>query len=134
MVDLIDDLAREVDFFSIGSNDLIQYLLAVDRTNEKVASFYIPHHPAVLRTLARIVTGAAARGVPVSICGEMASRELYLPFLLGIGITHLSMEPAYLPRIRQAVAGIDLTRARALAGRLLNLTAVGEIASLLESF
>lgn len=132
IVDLIGDLAREVDFFSIGSNDLVQYLLAVDRGNEKVASFYIPHHPSVLRTLARIV-GAAAE-TPVSICGDMASKEIYLPFLLGIGIRQFSMEPVYLPRIRRALSGIDLPQARAFADHLLTLSSVTEITNALETF
>lgn len=127
VVDIIDSLAQEVDFFSIGTNDLIQYLLAVDRTNEKVASFYIPHHPAVLRTLNRIMKGAEKYKVPVSICGEMASREIYLPFLLGIGVRNLSIDPVYLPRMKKACAGTNLQEAEGVARKLLALSSIKAI-------
>ncbi|MBN2810221.1 MAG: phosphoenolpyruvate--protein phosphotransferase [Deltaproteobacteria bacterium] len=131
VVDILDDLAGEADFFSIGTNDLIQYLLAVDRTNEKVASFYVPHHPAVLRTLKRIMQSASRHNVPVSICGEMASREIYLPFLLGIGVRNLSLDPVFLPRIKKACAAINLPEAKTVAQKLLRLSSIKEIEKLL---
>lgn len=131
VVDILDDLAAEVDFFSIGTNDLVQYLLAVDRTNEKVASLYIPHHPTVLRTLKRVLESAQKHSVPVSVCGDMASREVYLPFLLGIGVRNLSIEPAYLPRIKKACARIDLQEAQKVARELLTQSSIKEIEKLL---
>lgn len=127
VVDIIESLALEADFFSIGTNDLIQYLLAVDRTNEKVASLYIPHHPAVLRTLNRIMKSVKEHDVSVSVCGDMASREIYLPFLLGIGVRNLSIDPVYLPRMKKACAGIDLQEAKKVAQKLLALSSIKAI-------
>ena len=131
IVPLIDDFAREADFLSIGTNDLIQYLLAVDRTNEKVAHLYLPHHPAVLRTLHAVVTACTSRGVEVSVCGDMAHQAQYLPFLVGIGVRSLSVEPIYLPAVQAAIASIELAAAEALAERMLAATTVEEVGVLL---
>ena len=133
LVDLLDDLAREADFFSIGTNDLIQYTLAVDRTNEKVADWYVPHHPAVLRTLKKVVDAAWHRGIEVSVCGDMAHDEQYLPFLLGIGVRILSVAPLYLPRVQRAITRIDGGEAKALAETLLAQNRASAIARLLET-
>ncbi|MEN6426004.1 MAG: phosphoenolpyruvate--protein phosphotransferase, partial [Phycisphaerales bacterium] len=103
VVDLAEEFAREADFFSIGTNDLIQFMLAADRTNENVASFYLPHHPAVLRTLSRIARAAAGHDCDVSICGDMAHDTRYTPFLLGIGVRAFSVDPIYLLRTQQAI-------------------------------
>lgn len=132
VIDIIDDLAREADFFSIGTNDLIQYLLAVDRTNEKVASLYIPHHPAVLRALKRIVGQANRHNVPVSVCGDMANREIYLPFLIGIGVRNLSVDPIYLPKIKKACILIDLKEAEKIAHTLLGISSIKDIERVLK--
>ena len=131
LVDLLDDLAREADFFSIGTNDLIQYTLAVDRTNEKVADWYIPHHPAVLRILKKVVDAALHRNLEVSVCGDMAHDEHYLPFLLGIGVRILSVAPLYLPRVQRTLAHIDVGKASALAKTLLAQNRASAIARLL---
>ena len=131
IVPLIDDFAREADFLSIGTNDLIQYLLAVDRTNEKVAHLYLPHHPAVLRTLHAVVTACTRRGVEVSVCGDMAHQAQYLPFLIGIGVRSLSVEPIYLPAVQAAISGIELAAAQALAERMVAATTVDEVTELL---
>ena len=131
VVPLIDDFAREADFLSIGTNDLIQYLLAVDRTNEKVAHLYLPHHPAVLRTLHAVVTACTRRGVGVSVCGDMAHQAQYLPFLIGIGVRSLSVEPIYLPAVQAAISGIELAAAQALAERMVAATTVDEVTELL---
>ena len=104
-------LAREVDFFTIGTNDLIQYTLAVDRTDERVSDRYEPLHPAVLRLLRQVRRGAVRRGIPVSVCGEMASDPLLLRLLIGCGLTEFSMTPGALPMARRVVAG-DAARAR----------------------
>lgn len=124
---VVEDLAREADFLSIGSNDLIQYLLAVDRTNEAVADFYAPHHPAVLRCLARIVAAADKAGKPVSLCGDLATDPKMLPFLLGIGLKTLSMDPTAIPRIQNLVEKIDLRLARQQAARMLEFGRVSEV-------
>ena len=133
IVPLIDEFAREADFLAIGTNDLIQYLLAVDRTNEKVAHLYLPHHPAVLRTLHAVATGCIERGVPLSVCGDMAHQAQYLPFLIGIGVRSLSVEPIYLPAVQATVARIELVEAQALAEEMLAATTVAEVNELLPA-
>jgi phosphotransferase system enzyme I (PtsI) len=96
-------LAREVDFFTIGTNDLIQYTLAVDRTDERVSDRYQPLHPAVLRLVRHVQRGATRHGIPTSICGEMASDPLLLGLLIGCGLTSFSMTPGALPAARRVV-------------------------------
>jgi phosphoenolpyruvate-protein kinase (PTS system EI component) len=120
-------LAREVDFLSIGSNDLVQYLLAVDRTNEEVADWYAPHHPAVLRALARIVKAADAAGKEVSLCGDLATDLDMLPFLVGIGLRHLSMDPAAIPRVQERIELVDAAEAEKTAKRMLGMSRMSEI-------
>jgi phosphotransferase system enzyme I (PtsI) len=122
-----DVLAREADFFSIGTNDLIQYLLAVDRTDARVSHLYEPLHPAVLRTLRMIVRAAARHHLPVSLCGEMASDPAVLPLLVGMGLTDFSMSPAALPLARQVIGGLRLADARRLVARVMRLTTGAEI-------
>lgn len=120
VVEIIDVFAKMVDFFSIGTNDLVQYTLAVDRTNEKVAQLYCSHHPAVLRSLNRVVSSAKEHGIMVSVCGDMAHQECYIPFLLGIGIESLSVDAAYLPVVRSVISRTSLTDANLLAQRALS--------------
>jgi phosphoenolpyruvate-protein kinase (PTS system EI component) len=93
VLEAAQESCREADFFSIGSNDFIQYMLAADRGNESVASYYCPHHPAVLRGIARFVRTAQAHDRPVSVCGEMAHQKQYIPFLLGVGVRSSSVDP-----------------------------------------
>ncbi len=116
---LLEEFAREADFFSIGTNDFVQYMLAVDRTNEKVAEYYRPHHPSVLRALAAIAEGADRAGKMVVICGEMAHDPRYVPFLIGIGLRRMSVDPKYLPRLQARIADIDTAEARDHARELL---------------
>ena len=122
-----DKLAAEVDFFSIGTNDLIQYLLAADRTDAKVSRFYEPLHPAVLRVIRSIVRVAERHGTPVSLCGEMASDPVLLPLLLGLGLTEFSMIPAGLPIARQVVAKVRLSDVRRVATRALTFRTAAEV-------
>lgn len=124
---IIDAFAAEADFLSIGSNDLIQYLIAVDRTNEKVADLYRPYHPAVLRSLSLVAASAAEHGTDLSVCGDMAHQAEYVPFLIGIGVRTLSVEPLYLPRVRALVAGIDLQEAEAEAEEMLACTTLTDV-------
>ena len=126
-VELIDELAKIADFLSIGTNDLTQYMLAVDRTNELVSDLYVPHHPAVLRVLKRISDAAEHHGIEVSVCGEMASDIRLLPFLLGIGIRTLSVDPESIPRVQTRIAQLDTRKARTLATELLGMSRVSEI-------
>jgi phosphotransferase system enzyme I (PtsI) len=104
---IADTLARECDFFSIGTNDLTQYTLAVDRGNERVAHLYDPLHPAVLALIDRSVRAAANAGIPISLCGEMASNPLAVPLLIGLGIEELSCAPSAVPVVKEIVHALD---------------------------
>ena len=116
---MADQLAKEVDFFSIGTNDLIQYTLAVDRTNETVADLYSAADPAVLRLIATVVAAAAARGLELSVCGTMGGEPLYTMLLLGMGVRQLSMPPHQLPEVKRVIRGVTLEAARRLAAEVL---------------
>jgi phosphotransferase system enzyme I (PtsP) len=120
LVDIMDELADVADFFAIGTNDFVQYMLAVDRTNHRVSQYYASHHPAVLRGLDRIVRAADRKGKEVSICGEMAHEKAHLPFLLGIGIRLFSVNPQFLPQLQESISRISLSEAREYAGALLS--------------
>ena len=113
---IADHLAKEVDFFSIGTNDLIQYTLAVDRTNETVADLYSAADPAVLRLIAMVVEAARNRGIEATVCGTMGGEPLYTMLLLGLGIRQLSMPPHQLPEIKRVIRGIRLA-GRGRSGR-----------------
>jgi len=129
---LIDAFALEVDFFSIGTNDFVQFMLGVDRTNANVERFYIPHHPAVLRGIRTIVLGAQLQGKDVSICGDMAQQPAYVPLLIGLGVRTLSMEPATIPLIQRTVEQAAISEAEALAAEVLRQTSAETIAGLLK--
>lgn len=122
-----DLLAREVDFLTIGTNDLIQYTLAVDRIDDRLSDLYEPLHPAVLR-LVRLVSRAARRGaVPVSLCGEMASDPAMVGLLIGLGLTEFSMTPAAIPLVRRVVEDLQADDARRLARHALSLATAAEV-------
>ncbi len=133
VIDLINDFAREAEFFSIGTNDFIQFMLGVDRTNESVADFYLPHHPAVLRALDRIVHGVLENGRELSICGDMAHQSEYIPFLLGIGVRAFSVDPVYLLRTQQVITTTSLGYAQSLARSVLAQSRIADIAALLQT-
>lgn len=128
---ILEPLIEEADFVSIGTNDLVQYLLAVDRTNERVSDLYRPHHPAVLRALDRIVSVSRYYDTPVSICGDMAHHEVYLKFLLGIGLRRLSMSPVYLPKVQRLIQSIKMSEAQEMATRLLQENSIMAIERIL---
>jgi phosphotransferase system enzyme I (PtsI) len=127
-----DLLAAEVDFFSVGTNDLIQYLLAVDRTDPRVSSLYEPLHPAVLRTLRRIAEAAEDHGRPLSVCGEMAGQPVEAVLLVGLGFRSLSMAPSAIPRVKEALRAVRAADARSLAERCLGLATCAEIETLVR--
>jgi phosphotransferase system enzyme I (PtsI) len=122
-----DLLAKEADFFSIGTNDLIQYMLAVDRTDARVSRLFEPLHPAVLRTLRHVIRAAARRQLPVSLCGEMAADPVVLPLLIGLGLTTFSMSPAAIPVARAVVEQLDSRSARRLASRVMRQATVAGV-------
>jgi phosphoenolpyruvate-protein phosphotransferase (PTS system enzyme I) len=122
-----DLLAREVDFLTIGTNDLIQYCLAVDRADERVSLLYEPLHPAILRLIVMIRRAATRQHIPLSLCGEMASDPGILPLLVGLGLTEFSMTPGAIPVAKQALAEQRFDDLRAMARRILRLSTVDEI-------
>ncbi len=128
VVEIIEDLAAETDFFSIGTNDFIQYMLAVDRTNEKVADLYLPHHPSILRAFKRIVQAAKLYKKDISICGDMAHEERYIPYFLGIGITRISVDARYLPKIQKIISSLDFKTAQKEVELILGKAKIKEVA------
>jgi phosphotransferase system enzyme I (PtsI) len=110
--------AREVDFFSIGTNDLVQYTLAVDRTNERVASLYSAAHPAVIRLMKDVVRAARRHKTPVSICGEAAGDVEFTMLLIGIGLRSLSVTPSLIPHVKRVVRGVDVEECERLARKV----------------
>jgi phosphotransferase system enzyme I (PtsP) len=126
-VALANQLIREVDFFSIGTNDLIQYLLAVDRNNRKVAPLYEPLHPAVLSAIQATVQAAKGAGKWVGMCGEMASDPLCALALLGLGLDDLSMGPFFIPVIKRIIRSVSYAAARNIARDVLSLGTVKEV-------
>jgi phosphotransferase system enzyme I (PtsI) len=111
---------KHFDFLSVGTNDLIQYTLAIDRADEQVAHLYDPLHPAVLQLLANTIAQGAAAGKEVSLCGEMAGDPAYTRLLLGLGLRHFSMHPTQLLRVKQEVLRSDTSRLGAWAQGVLN--------------
>ncbi len=130
----IDILEKQCDFFSVGTNDLIQYMLAIDRGNDRIAHLYEPAHPAVLRTLKRIVDDAHALDVPVSVCGEMAGDPVYAPLLLGLGVDALSMSPPAIPAVKFLVRAMKMSAAKALAKEVLEMTVAKDIYAKCQQF
>jgi phosphoenolpyruvate-protein phosphotransferase (PTS system enzyme I) len=123
---IADLLAAEVDFFSIGTNDLIQYTLAIDRTNEHVSSLYEPLHPAVLRSLKIVVDAAHQAGIEACICGEMAGEPEYLPVLLGLGFDELSMNAVSIPRVKKILRRCTMEEAALVAKKVLGFATASE--------
>jgi phosphotransferase system enzyme I (PtsI) len=131
---MAEQLAREIDFFSLGTNDLVQYTLAVDRGNVKVADLYDSFHPAVLQLIHLVAECGQRHGLPVSICGEMAGDPLATPLLLGLGLEILSLSPGLIPEVKEVVRSTSLTQARSLADRCLVASTGKEVREHLEAF
>ena len=124
---LSDRLATEADFFSIGTNDLIQYTLAIDRQNREVAYLYKPLHLSVLRSLEHIVAAARTAAIPVSMCGEMAGDPRYTLVLLALGLDELSMTAGQIPMIKQRIRRLNRAQARIALDEAMRLTTAEEI-------
>jgi phosphotransferase system enzyme I (PtsI) len=126
-VTLADLLTEYADFFSIGTNDLIQYALAIDRVNQKVADMYQPLHPAVLRMVRDVVEVGRQAGISVAMCGEMAGDPLYIPVLLGLGVEELSMNTMAIPVAKRVIRLTSLAEAEEIARKALQLHTVEEV-------
>ncbi len=122
-----DILAKEADFFSIGTNDLIQYSIAVDRVNEKIAYLYEPTHPAVLRLIQNIIKSGHKEDVWVGMCGEMASEPAFALLLLGLGLDEFSVSPAAVPMIKRVIRSVTLQQAKDMARKVLTLTTAKDV-------
>jgi phosphoenolpyruvate-protein phosphotransferase (PTS system enzyme I) len=131
---IADLLARHCNFFSIGTNDLIQYVLAVDRVNDRVANLYEPNHPAVMRTLKIIFDAGNKAGIPVSVCGEMASDPAYAGLLFGMGAKELSVGASALAEIKFFIRNVSMTEAEKTAGEVLKMETPEDIARILHRF
>jgi len=117
---MANQFAREVNFFSIGTNDLVQYTLAVDRTNEKVAGLFCPAHPAVLALLRDVIRAAHRNSISVSVCGEMAGEPLYALLLLGLGLTIFSMNSPDVGEVKKIIRSTTLDHARHVARKVMS--------------
>lgn len=128
---IADHLAKECDFLSIGTNDLVQYTLAVDRGNHLMSDLYTPTHPSIIRLIKLIVNEANLRGIPVAICGEIASDPRFTPLLLGLGVHELSVASRYIPLVKNAIRNASIVEASQLAEKVLTLNDAGDILDLL---
>ncbi len=131
---LASQLALESDFFSIGTNDLIQYMMAVDRGNDLVVNLYQEFHPAVLRTLSYIIQDTRDHGIKVSICGEMAADTLALPVLVGLGLKSLSVSPVAAPSVKRTIRSFSYSRAKELADECIKCSAEEEVIEKIQAF
>jgi phosphotransferase system enzyme I (PtsI) len=129
---MADKIARIVDFFELGTNDLVQYTLAVDRGNDEVADWFRTLHPAVLHSIDQSLRAARDAGIPAIVCGEMASTPAYAVLLVGLGATDLSMTPSAIPRVRRAIAGINSQAAKTIVTECLNCETADEVENLVR--
>ena len=130
---LADIIAKEVDFFSIGTNDLIQYSMAIDRQNRQVAHLFDPLHPAILRMVKRVSDVARETGITVAMCGEMAGLPINIPILLGLGIEEMSMNPRSIPLIKQTIRALSAQDTQDFIGEALKQTTAADVRKVLEA-
>jgi phosphoenolpyruvate-protein phosphotransferase (PTS system enzyme I) len=128
-----DKVARAVDFFSLGTNDLVQYLLAVDRANEQVADWFRSLHPAVLQSIGLTLAAASKASIPAIVCGEMASTPAYVVLLVGLGAAELSMTPSSIPRVRRTIEGINFRDAQEIARECLECETADDVEELVRN-
>ena len=131
---IADLLARDADFFSIGTNDLIQYSLAIDRVNEHVNYLYDTLHPAVLRLIRQVTEAGRARGLRVAMCGEMAGDPVNIPILLGMGIDELSMNALSIPMVKKLIRSIRMDECQELTARAFDMDSSQTIRNCLEGW
>jgi len=131
-VGVINELAREADFISIGTNDLVQYMLAVDRTNRLIKDMYQCYHPAILRAIRTIAEAAARENTPLSLCGDAAAEPAMIPFLVGAGLRALSVTPHAVPKIRRTIQTLSCAASREHAEKLLRMGTIAEVGAELD--
>jgi len=131
---MAEELAKEVDFFSIGTNDLIQYMLAVDRGNEMISDMFQEFHPAVVRAIKKVVDAAHNNNKKVSLCGEMASDPFAVSLLLGLGIDELSVVPSLFPEIKQIIRVIKISEVKKLINVLMKYSTEKEVKTEIISY
>ena len=129
---IADKLAERVDFFSVGTNDLVQYALAVDRNNERVAHLYQPSHPAILKLVKTAIDAAVARGIWVSVCGEMAGDPRFVPLLVGMGAHELSMNPSAIAPVRRLIRRLSSRDAADVLEQALKAANADDVLDLVE--
>ena len=129
---MADLMAREVDFFSIGTNDLVQYTLAADRTNEHVASLYSPSDPAVLRLIQRVLDAGRQAKIAVNVCGEMSGEPIYTLLLLGMGLRQLSATPHNIPEVKKVIRSVTVGEAEQVAREVSRLETARDVTSYLR--
>ena len=129
-----DLLAEECDFFSIGTNDLIQYTMAVDRVNEYVSYLYEPLHPSLIRLIGSVAAAAQAHGIPVTVCGEMAGEPMVAPVLIGLGIREMSMSAVSVPEVKATIRAVTTADAQALVKRILKLPTAAEVRAMVSDY
>ncbi len=129
---MIEEIVREADFLSLGTNDLVQYILAVDRDNESVADWFRTLHPAILRSIKRVLDAAEAGKIPVIVCGEMAGSPVYAAILIGLGANELSMNPNSILRVRKTVSAIAFEEAEEITKKLLKCQSSDAVESLVS--
>ncbi len=129
-----DLLAKESDFFSIGTNDLIQYTMAVDRVNEYVSYLYEPLHPSLLRLIETVAKAAKAEGIPVTVCGEMAGEPMIAPILIGLGIREFSMSAVSVPEVKATIRAMTVSEAELLISRVRSLATAAEVRAMVSDY
>jgi phosphotransferase system enzyme I (PtsI) len=132
LAEVLDQLLPRVDFLSIGTNDLIQYTLAVDRSDESVSHLYDPLHPAIIKLLALAIGAANKSKIPIAVCGEMAGEVSMTRLLLGLGLRDFSMHPAHVPTIKQRVLGSDVAATKPLIERIKRTDVPAKLAALID--
>ena len=130
---MIEEFAREVDFFSIGTNDLIQYALAADRGDPSVASLYNSGDPSILRLIHRVISVARENDLPVSVCGQMSSDPMFVPLLIGMGLRSLSVTPHVIPELKAVIRQLTIAEAERIATHAMSFDLARDVESFLHS-
>jgi phosphotransferase system enzyme I (PtsI) len=129
---IADKLAEKVNFFSIGTNDLIQYSVAVDRANDKISNLFEPFHPGILRLVRMTVESAHRQGISVAVCGEMGGDPAAALLLIGLGVDDLSMTPSFIPAVKRFIRTISMEQARRIAEQALQCGTASEVREIIE--